>query len=209
MGSHSKEYMAHDEAIRFIKNLERKLKRKARRLQSKKNLSYTDAVTLACGDFGVKNHYQFKTLCKTLRKRAEFFAHQDERIRCACQEKPENGMQYYIFSAVLDFDDLKFSPTEATLMPKRFKTLMSSWVGWADDERKVELRVADFVNPEKSIRKYRDSLNGTLYVINNETDLFLWLMAWGGIALVRSDLVVNHEYLARWLTSYRNESGWS
>lgn len=209
MGSHSKTYTPHNEAIRFIKNLERKLKRKARRLQSKQKLSYTDAVTLACGDFGIKNHYQFKALCSTLRERAEFFAHQDERIRCACQEKPKNDLHYYIFSADLDFDDLEFSPIEATLMPKRFKTLMSSWVGWADEGRNIELRVADFVDPEKSISRYRGALNGTLYVINNETDLFLWLMAWGGIALIREDLVVSHDYLARWLTPYRNESGWS
>ena len=74
---------------------------------------------------------------------------------------------------------------------------MSTWVGWADEERTVEFRIADFVDPEKAIRKYRDSLNGTLYVINNEEDLFLWLLAWGGIAIVREDLVVNHEYLAR------------
>ncbi|TMU17599.1 hypothetical protein E0L35_21495 [Halomonas sp. ATBC28] len=160
-------------------------------------MSYTDAVAHACDDFGLKNHYQFKILCKTLRQRADFFAHQEERIRCASVEKPIEVKFYYIFSADLDFDDLEFSPKETALSPQRFRTLMSTWVGWADEERTVEFRIADFVDPEKAIRKYRDSLNGTLYVINNEEDLFLWLLAWGGIAIVREDLVVNHEYLAR------------
>lgn len=209
MGSRSKTHIPHFEAISFINNLKLKIKCKARRIQSSQNLSYTDAFTLACrSKLGLQNRYQFNAFCKELSDRAEFFASQNERIRCASQEMPEEGMNYYIFYGTLDLEGFDGYPVEAVLTPRRIKTLMSSWVGWADDERNIEMRVADWVNPKVAIERYRESLKQTVYVINNKKDLFVWLLAWGGIALVREDLVVSDKFLSAWLTPYKNEDGW-
>jgi len=199
----------HYEALRFIEKFEKKLKSKARRIKSATKITLTEASLQAYIDLGLKSRYQFNELCENLRQRAEHFSVQESRVRCATNEKAKPNENYYAFSSKLDLESYSTLSPEILLVPKEFRTLRSKWVGYSDEDSSVELRVACFTDPEKIIDCHSAVLNNTVYVLNNERDLTLWFTYWGGGAVVREDLVVNHFYLSRWLKPYKNESGWS
>jgi len=128
------------------------------------------------------------------------------RNRCAYLEKVNNKFGYYIFFAELDLKDIEYD--DPILATKTVKTLFSTWIDWADKKKKVELRVASKIRTESAIHQQRVLLKEILYIINQPLDLSLWLFSWGGVALIREDLVRNNDYLSRWLSPYKNTPGW-
>ena len=207
MVSHSKNFIPHNEALRYIERLKQKLKRKARKIQSKYNLKYIDAASLACNSFNMKNLHEFNQHCKKLEQNSEIVGHNSNRIRCALKEKTANNTNYYAFSAELDISEDCDDIDTLCLAPSRFKTLLSHWEGWANEDKTIELRAADVVRPEYYIELFNDT-GDTLYIINCPHDALLWQMVWGGAALIEENLVKNSPYLSRWLTPYKNIPGW-
>jgi hypothetical protein len=82
---------------------------------------------------------------------------------------------------------------------------MSRWVGWVDDNRDIEMRVADLVDAEKVIENIRNRIERTAYVIKDVGDLALWQFASGGIGLVTADLVRASRTLSRFLTPFESK----
>ena len=195
----------HHEALQFISRYERKLKRRTRQVQQRQGLGYMDAQSIACTELGFNNHYQFRELMKALRSRAKFFSIQEDRIRCATNEKPHEGSHYYWFHAFLGFD-APLTDSDCGLMPKSILPLMSKWIDWEDEARATEIRVASFADPEKVIRRYLERRSESLYIINTEIDLCFWILAWGGAALIRAE-TAKSDVFARHLAPFKCKAG--
>jgi len=144
--------LEHREAFAVISRLERKLKRRTREIQERSKLKYTDALSISCTEFGLKNHYSFRQLMGALRQRAEHFSTQEERIRCATSESPAIEANYYLFCAQLGLRK-DFPNEEPSIDTTSVQTLCSSWVGWPEDSPGHELRIASLVDPERALRR--------------------------------------------------------
>lgn len=67
----------------------------------------------------------------------------------------------------------------------------TQWVGWADEERKLEIRKLRPVKPREAI-ELCTQINGKPMVINSQEDVLIFLV-YGGQAIVRKDIC--EEYL--------------
>lgn len=74
----------------------------------------------------------------------------------------------------------------------------TEWVGWFDEDRKLEIRRLRPVKPEGVI-KMCAQVNGKLLVINSHTDAIVFL-TYGGQAIVREDIC--KKYLPEFLKDY-------
>ena len=85
------------------------------------------------------------------------------------------------------------------LTPKIFSVLSTVFYGWQDEDRNIELRIADPVAPISFIKTFREEQDKQLYIINENEDLNLWLNTWGGIALIQKELIERHKFLSSFL----------
>lgn len=191
----------------FLLALEKKVKQKSKQIKKSQKIIYTDALDQYCQILGFKNYYYLKKTISLLKS----FEHSNSegnkiRDRCAYLEMINNNFGYYIFAADLNLYDIENN--DPILVTRAIKTLRSSWVDWADKEKQTELRVASKIKAESVVHMHRKLYNETLYVINCDLALSLWLFSWGGTAVIREDLVRDNDYLSRWLSPYKNIPGW-
>lgn len=78
----------------------------------------------------------------------------------------------------------------------------TKWVGWADAERKFEIRKLRPVIPERAI-KHCSEVIGRPMVLNSEIDAAVFLL-YGGQAIVRADIC--KKYLPEFLEDYIGEN---
>lgn len=195
-------YVPHTYALNIITRYKLRVSDKVLALKKRTKLNHIDALNEVCKKEGYKDYYTWKKVTKTLVERASFFEKQKQRINCVSVEPPELNAKYYLFKGelVLDYDNS--TPYEASLTPMNFLNQNTRWVGWHDESKQTELRVATPVDPFQKIEFFREIMDKQIYVINKKEDFFLWFHAWGGDALIREDLIEKNEFLSFWLKPY-------
>ena len=94
----------------------------------------------------------------------------DMYSRSSMQEK-----DYYFFTLLADENGAPYHSTQ------------THWVGFADEEHKVELREARLVAAEQFVKLHRDKLNEGCAIVENEQELIIFMLL-GGNALVEKSL---------------------
>jgi hypothetical protein len=182
--------LQHVEAETFISRYEAKYKREAKRARERLNIKHMQALDLAAKNLGLQRHHYFLEQIKNLKRRAQHFALQEERIRCATIVQPSEDQDYYWFYATLDLDD------EGQLMTKSVSCCKTTWLGFVNGDTTREIREGALVHPDR-VQNLLEGKRHSLYVIDDVNTLSLWLLVWGGFALVPKRLVAETNFLTR------------
>ena len=183
----------HLEAEIFISRYESKYKREAKRARERLNIKHMQALDVAAQKLGLPRHHYFLQRIKALKSRARHFANQEERIRCATVTQPSNDQRYYWFYAALGLDD------EGQLMTQSVSCCKTTWLDFVDGDTTREIREGAIVHPERVQNLFKGGRH-SLYVIDDVESLCLWLVVWGGFALVPDRLVAEDPFLRRVIT---------
>ncbi|CAJ3408058.1 Uncharacterised protein [Burkholderia pseudomallei] len=178
----------HIEAEAFISRYEAKYKREAKRIQERLGIKHMQALDVAAKKLGMQRHHYFLERIKELKRRAQHFATQEERIRCATIVQPAKNRHYYWFHAALGLDD------DGELMTQSVACCKTTWLGFVGEDTNREIRKGALVSPER-VQDLFKGRRHSLYVIDDIMTLSLWLISWGGYALVPQDLVAESDFL--------------
>ena len=125
-----------------------------------------------------------------------------QRINSATIEVPVPDAKYYLFEAELElYLDIRIHDGPI-LSPRSFVTFSSKWVGWFDECKQIELRVATPVDPIQQTKIFREQNNSQLYIINNMETLYFWMHCWGGSALIHEEIMRCDEFFSTWLEPF-------
>ncbi|WP_322015522.1 hypothetical protein [Paraburkholderia sp. J12] len=180
--------LRHIEAENFISRYEAKYKREAKKFEERLGIKHMQALDAAAKKLGMERHHYFLERIKGLKSRARHFAIQEERIRCAMMVQPAKNRHYYWFHAALGLDD------DGDLMTRSVACCKTTWLGFVGEDTTKEIRKGALVNPDRVRDRLKDKPH-SLYVIDDIGDLSLWIMVWGGFALVPEDLVAESDFL--------------
>ncbi|MBR8382575.1 hypothetical protein KDX26_09280 [Burkholderia cenocepacia] len=180
--------LPHIEAEVFISRYEAKYKREAKKIQDRLGIRHMQALDAAAKKLGMQRHHYFLERVKGLKNRAQHFATQEERIRCATIAQPAKNRNYYWFHAELGLDD------DGNLMTRSVACCKTTWLGFVGEDTNREIRKGALVNPDR-VQDLFKGRRHSLYVIDDITALSLWLITWGGYALVPQDLVAESDFL--------------
>lgn len=120
---------------------------------------------------------------------------------------PEKNVRYCAFEAEFslsgDIEDLEY----ISMMPS-VRTLLSTWVGFANSDFSQEVRVAsDCVNPDAIIARAKE-LGTKCYIVSSMSGLETikavdrWLFQLGGSSLIPVNIVRDNFILEKWLRPY-------
>ncbi|WP_244744762.1 hypothetical protein [Paraburkholderia terricola] len=180
--------LQHIEAENFISRYEAKYKREAKKFEKRLGIKHMQALNAAAKKFGMERHHYFLERIESLKSRAHHFATQEERIRCATVVQPAKDQNYYWFHAALGLDD------DGDLMARSVACCKTTWLGFVGEDTTREIRKGALVNPDR-VQDMCKGRRHSLYVIDDIGALSLWIIAWGGFALVPEDLVAESDFL--------------
>lgn len=190
-------FLPHDYALQLISNHESELLKKATDLQKNTNLTHIEALNEICQNECYLDYSVCKKQIDNLLKQASMIGKQQERIRCATIEAPELSSEYYLLEAKLELEHLSKNSTDVKFTPRYFSIFNEKLSDFYDEDLKIEIKIAEPVDPIRQIKIFREEHDKQLYIINRSEDLALWQSAWGGEALIRKELIEDHEFLYR------------
>lgn len=172
----------------LVRKLQESVRVEARNIQasSESRLSYEAARELACQRLGFGNQRLLKQILTRIDERNDAIARCPNRIRCAHQEQILDGREYYALRVWIGLsnDSEVVALEEFSVWMKSYSTLMSTFVRYADEARRIEVREIDCVIPGRFLESCRDRPD-SIYIINRKDDLVDY-QSWGGYALVET-----------------------
>lgn len=172
----------------LVRKLQESVRVEARNIQasSESPLSYEAARELACERLGFGHQRLLKQILTRIDERNDAIAKCPNRIRCAHQEKILDGREYYALRVWIGLsnDSDVVALEEFSVWMKSYSTLMSTFVRYADEARRIEVREIDCVIPDRFLESCRDRPD-SIYIINRKDDLLKY-PSWGGYALVET-----------------------
>ncbi len=172
----------------LVRKLKESVRLRAKEIQQSitPNISYEAARELACEQLGFGHQRLFKQILTRIDERNDAIAKCPNRIRCAHQEQILDGREYYALRVWIGLsnDSDVVALEEFSVWMKSYSTLMSTFVRYADEARRIEIREIDCVIPGRFLESCRDRPD-SIYIINRKDDLVDY-QSWGGYALVET-----------------------
>ncbi|MET0105537.1 MAG: hypothetical protein ABW072_10390 [Sedimenticola sp.] len=162
---------------------------------------YMHARRVVLHELGFESENRFSRFKNRLQREAEY-AWKLSEINDCLSRKPCSCTNYYAFHALLGLSD----DCEEQLGGRSVRVISigpsrTTWLGYGDDAKKTDLRVAGLVDPAITIKR-GELANVPTLVIESELELFAWAMCFGGVALVPKKLAETNHILSEWLSPY-------